>query len=188
MVSYKFFSVNLTVFFAGVLSAGKKQEVTITFKAEEAKVQVALILLKLQDISNGQELTRSLKVSAIGKYPFITLNTEMIDFEELLIGKVATKEVTITNSSPVPTSFTIQRVNDDGKDTSIHLSHEHAQLLPNTTNTVTITYTPQIQDIITCAYFKVTAAGGNELRFACKGCALGFDVELSAKSMHFGEV
>jgi len=79
-------------------------------------------------------------------------------------------------------------VSDDGKDQSINLSHEKADLLPNTSNTVVITYTPQIQDIITCAYFQVTAAGGNELKFSAKGVALGFDVELSAKSMHFGEV
>jgi hypothetical protein len=51
-----------------------------------------------------------------------------------------------------------------------------------------VTYTPQIQDIITCAYFKVKSAGGYELKFACKGMAIGFDVELSVKSLHFGEV
>ena len=61
-------------------------------------------------------MTRSLKVSAIGKYPFITINQEQIDFEELLIGKSCTKEITITNSSPVPTSFKISRTSDDGKD------------------------------------------------------------------------
>lgn len=32
------------------------------------------------------------------------------------------------------------------------------------------------------------ATGGNELKFGCKGIALGFDVELSSKSLHFGEV
>lgn len=32
------------------------------------------------------------------------------------------------------------------------------------------------------------SAGGNELRFMCKGVALGFDVELNVKSLHFGEV
>ncbi len=64
-----------------------------------------------------------MKVSAIGKYPFVTINQEVIDFKELLIGMTATKEITITNSSPVPTSFTIEKVSDDGKDKSLHLSH-----------------------------------------------------------------
>lgn len=72
---------------------------TLTFKADEAKVQVALLIVKLSEVNGGQELTRSLKVSAIGKYPFITINQEFIDFEELLIGKTLQKEITITNSS-----------------------------------------------------------------------------------------
>jgi hypothetical protein len=103
-------------------------------------VQVALIVIKLNEISSSQECTRSLKVSAIGKYPFITINTEMINFD----GKTATKEITITNSSPVPTSFKIERVGDDGKDQSLQLSHDSASLLPNTSSTVTVTYKPQI--------------------------------------------
>jgi hypothetical protein len=93
-------------------------------------------------MSSGQEMTRSLKVSAIGKYPFITINQEQIDFEELLIGKSCTKEITITNSSPVPTSFKISRTSDDGKDQSINLSHDSANLQPNTSFTVVVTYTP----------------------------------------------
>lgn len=54
----------------------------------------------------------------------------------------ATKEVTITNSSPVPTSFTIEKVSDDGKDKSLHLSHLSGPLQPNTSFTVSVTYTP----------------------------------------------
>ena len=114
----------------GVLSPNKKQEITLTFKTEEAKVLVTLFVVKLTDISNGQELTRTLKVSAIGKYPFITLSHESIDFKSLLIGKTDSKEITITNSSLVPTSFNIEKVNDDGKDKSIHLSHTSAELIP----------------------------------------------------------
>jgi hypothetical protein len=48
----------------------------------------------------------------------------------LLIGKTDSKEITITNSSLVPTSFNIEKVNDDGKDKSIHLSHISGELIP----------------------------------------------------------
>ena len=34
----------------------------------------------------------------------------------------------------------------------------------------------------------MSATGGNELSFNCKAVALGYDVELSAKTLHFGEV
>jgi hypothetical protein len=37
----------------GTLQPGKKQEITISFKTDEAKVQVALILVKLADIATG---------------------------------------------------------------------------------------------------------------------------------------
>ncbi len=37
----------------GVIQPGKKLELTITFKADEAKVQVALIVIKLQDVNGG---------------------------------------------------------------------------------------------------------------------------------------
>ena len=60
---------------------------------------IALLVFKLTDVQTGQELNRSLKVSAIGKYPFITLDLPQIDFDTLLVGKTETKEVTITNSS-----------------------------------------------------------------------------------------
>jgi len=53
-----------------------------------------LIVFKLAEVGGtGKEMSRSLKVSAIGKYPFITINHEVIDFDELLIGKTATREI-----------------------------------------------------------------------------------------------
>jgi len=49
--------------------------------------------------SEGDETVRVLKMSAVGKYPFITINQEKIDFETLLVGKVAQKEIMIKNQS-----------------------------------------------------------------------------------------
>lgn len=46
-----------------------------------------------------------MKISAIGKYPFLTINQEKIDFETLLVGKVAEKEVLLRNQSLVPAVF-----------------------------------------------------------------------------------
>ena len=89
-------------------------------------------------------MTRTLKVSAIGKYPFITLSHENIDFKSLLVGKSEEKIITVTNSSLVPTSFTIEKVNDDGKDKSMHLSHTSGELIPGGYQKITITYTPLI--------------------------------------------
>ena len=47
--------------------------------------------------SEGEEGLKVLKISAVGKYPFITLNQDKIDFETLLVGKVAQKEILLKN-------------------------------------------------------------------------------------------
>ena len=56
----------------GILAPKQKKEITVSFYSDEAKVIIASIVIKLNEGAN--ELTRVLKVSAIGKYPFITLD------------------------------------------------------------------------------------------------------------------
>ena len=75
----------------------------MTFKSDEAKVIVATIIVKISE--GATEVTRILKASAIGKYPFITLDAEDIDFDSLLVGKTVSRELKLQNSSLVPTSF-----------------------------------------------------------------------------------
>ena len=47
--------------------------------------------------TEGEESHKVLKISAIGKYAFVTINNEKIDFETLLVGKVSDKEVMLRN-------------------------------------------------------------------------------------------
>lgn len=55
---------------------------------------IASAVFKFHD---GEESSRVLKISAIGKYPFLTLNQDKIDFETLLVGKVSQKEILLKN-------------------------------------------------------------------------------------------
>jgi len=50
-------------------------------------VIIASIVFKVME--GGSELTKVLKVSAIGKYPFMTLDQTSYDFENLLVGKTS---------------------------------------------------------------------------------------------------
>ena len=70
-----------------MLAPKQKKEVSVSFRTDEAKVIIATIVVKVQE--GGSELTRILKMSAIGKYPFITLDQHSFDFETLLVGKTA---------------------------------------------------------------------------------------------------
>jgi len=71
----------------GTLAQKQKQEIKITFNPTQAQVIIASALIKVKDLSTGSEETKVLKMSAIGKYPFITISHSNVDFEELLIGK-----------------------------------------------------------------------------------------------------
>ena len=55
-----------------MLGPKQKKEVAVSFRTDEAKVIIATIVIKVQE--GGSELARVLKMSAIGKYPFITLD------------------------------------------------------------------------------------------------------------------
>ena len=58
----------------------------MSFTPDEAKVVIATVVIKF---SGAEECSEALKMSAIGKYPFLTINHEKFDFETLLVGKVA---------------------------------------------------------------------------------------------------
>ena len=57
---------------------------------------IASFVIKVQEGSS--ELTKVLKMSAIGKYPFITLDQRSFDFETLLVGKTASQVFNLQNS------------------------------------------------------------------------------------------
>jgi hypothetical protein len=74
--------------------AKSKQDITITFHPEEAKVLIASAVFKF---TGSEEGSKVLKISAIGKYPFLTINQERFDFETLLVGKIASRDVMLKN-------------------------------------------------------------------------------------------
>jgi len=40
-------------------------------------------------------------MSGIGKFPFVSMNHEKLDFESLIVGKTLTKSITLKNYSQV---------------------------------------------------------------------------------------
>ena len=126
--------------FTGTLAPKQKKEVQVSFRTDDAKVLIASIIVKVMEGSS--ELTKVVKLSAIGKYPFVTLDQQSHDFENLLVGKTASQVFSLQNSSLVPTHYTIEKVNDDGKDPAIQVDHSEGELAPGEISKVTVTYTP----------------------------------------------
>jgi len=61
-------------------------------------------------------------MSGIGKFPFVNLSNEKLDFEALTVGKETVKTVELRNFSLVKAAFSIEEINDDGKDKAFTLS------------------------------------------------------------------
>ena len=68
------------------------------------------------------------------------------------------------------------------------MDHESGNLTPGFRAKVTVIYTPQIAGVLSYTKFRVKSHAGNELQIVCKGQAKGYDVELSSKTVSFGEV
>ena len=91
----------------------------------------------------GEKITQKvLKMSGIGKFPFINASDEKINFDQLTVGQQETKHITLRNYSLVTSKFEIEKINDDGKDMSFALSQKSGDIAPGSSQKITVTYTP----------------------------------------------
>jgi len=121
--------------------------VTVDFLPEEAKVVIATAVVKF---TGAEDASRILKMSAIGKYPFLTINHEKFDFENLLVGKIVSKDVIIKNNSLVPAKISVEKVNDDGKDVAFSIDCYDGVVPPNTSFKITVKYVPSVVGLTSC--------------------------------------
>lgn len=168
----------------GRLLSRTQANISITHQPHDATVLVASTVLHIIG-----EPDRVVKISAIGKYPFITINTSKLNYESLIVGKREVKEIVIKNQSPVNAVFNISRVEEDNfKDSAFALDYYHGEIPPKASFLVRITYSPSIVDLISCSHFNINCSGGNVVDFECKGVASGVDVSFNQKSINFGEI
>jgi len=150
-----------------MLKAGSKKEVTVTFKPEEAKVTVSTAIFKFKE---GEKITQKvLKMSGIGKFPFINASDEKINFDQLTVGQQETKHITLRNYSLVTSKFEIEKINDDGKDLSFALSQKSGDIAPGSSQKITVTYTPTQVGAFTSTQYEIRVVGGNVLKLVCSG-------------------
>ncbi|EAR97146.2 MSP (major sperm protein) domain protein (macronuclear) [Tetrahymena thermophila SB210] len=169
----------------GTLDAkGGKQTVVISFTPQEASAILNTIILNID-----KEKPRIIKVSGIGKYPFIQPQARKIHFNTLLVGKSLTREVIVKNLSQVGTKFTITKlINDEFKDSSFSINCSSGFIPPQSSFLVSITYKPQVEGLCSIAHWKIEAPGGNSAQISAIGDAEGFNIRLSDQSINFGEV
>jgi len=137
----------------------------------------------------NDEEWRTVKASAIGKFPFIHLSTHKLDFGELLAGLTSTKEIILKNPSLVPAEFEIEKEESEKDILPVFtLDNMKSIIPPNSSFLIKVKYSPTVVNLYSCTHFRIKVKGGNVDSLNCTGQSLGVEVGLSAKSIQFGEV
>jgi hypothetical protein len=105
------------------------------------------------------------------------------------VGKLATKEIILKNSSLIPAKFRISNENlSDFKDNAYTVNPSDGEIPAKSSFEVKINYLPQIYGMSNLSRFRIACEGGNDLKLDCRGVSDRFDVKLSNRSLNFGEI
>ena len=158
--------------------------ITISYEPQDASVLVASTVFRLDD--NTEKVV---KMSAIGKFPFLKTQSTKLDFEDVIYGKKKVKDLIINNASEVSTRFRIKKLEfDEYNDTSFSLDTDHGIVPPKSSFLVKITYKPMIWDLYSCTHFEIQCQGGNKIEVQCFGRASSTDAKLSSRLVNFGSI
>ena len=175
---------------SGTIPPRGRQEIQISFIPTEAVVLVATIVFHIEN--EGEKV---LKLSAIGKYSYISLNKSTFSFGELLIGESEVKNLLIKNQGLVPTTFHIIDDEDYSKalgtelvDNAFSFDILTGTIPAGSSYLVKISYKPTVVHMLSSKNYIISTESGNTVRFTCLGSAVGLQVALSSRVCNFGEV
>eukprot|EP01065_Artemidia_motanka_P030266 TRINITY_DN36284_c0_g1_i1.p1 TRINITY_DN36284_c0_g1~~TRINITY_DN36284_c0_g1_i1.p1 ORF type:complete len:1770 (+),score=222.22 TRINITY_DN36284_c0_g1_i1:44-5353(+) len=165
----------------GRLKPMSQLQLTVTFRPVEASVFVAALICR-HDAN-----TSVMKVSGVGKYPFVRASVTSLTFGDVLLGSAAERTVRFTNQSVVPAKWRVTRTDRDLENPFVF--HPAAGVIPPESQvSVRVRYTPQSSGVTSSDDFRLVTPGGNSIDVGCCGTAVGPDVVLSSSSVHFQEV
>eukprot|EP00981_Chlorochromonas_danica_P008461 scaffold2193_cov179-Ochromonas_danica.AAC.40 len=127
---------------SGVIPVGQKHVISITIMPTDASVFVAKAYCRVGAgvhaiIPNPVLVT---KLSAIGKYPYITLSDSSLSFDEVVSGVMPEKKETVlVNNSVVPAEFELIRFDED-RDEVFDIEPKKGVIEPNSEIPVIIRY------------------------------------------------
>lgn len=130
----------------GIIPVGHKHDIEITIEPQDASVYVSEVQCFVGEnvhaiIPNPIIVTR---ISAIAKYPFLSLSEAKIEFGEVLSGSppdLITKEIILRNPTVVFTEFSCIRVDNDTEEV-FHIHPRAGQIPPYGELPIRINYTP----------------------------------------------
>lgn len=155
---------------------------TVAFTADNASVYSATAICIL---SNGT--TNAMKVTAIGKFPFLALDEAAAEHGDVLVGQVAKSSMRLLNHSLVPANFTIEH-GAGHNDAVFAVAPQSGSILPGSWATLSLRYRPQFAGAFSSEEFDISTVGGNVVKLRQRGRAVGALVTISDCDVNFGDV
>jgi cilia- and flagella-associated protein 65 len=164
----------------GTVKPGQSCNIQVSFDPTDATVFVASAVC---NIPGHDPLL--MKISGIGKYPFISSSDRILDFEEVLTdipSRYVQKEFELRNQSLVRATFKIVAVEHD-HDPVFRFSPTIGCIDPESHIMVKVQYHPKSARSFTCDNFDIVTPGGNTVRMNCRALGMGPQVVLAKKEV-----
>ena len=164
------------------LAPGATHHFTAYFTASDASVYTASAVCAL-----GSGSSSIVKLTAIGKFPYLALDCPSTEHGDVLVGQTARASVRLLNQSVVPAHFTIEHAgpHNDGVFT---LAPMHGTVSPGAAAVLTLRYKPHFAGTFSSEAFDISTPGGNVVRLQQRGAAIGATVAASERCVDFGDV
>jgi hypothetical protein len=168
----------------GVLMPNSYSSFRIEFATPQASVTVGTVVLEVEG-----EPQRVLKLSAVGKYPYISASSGDLDFGTVLVTRPQTRELVLKNSSEVAAEFSICRSGEgEFEDQFFRFEPERSVIPAKMSLAVKVSYLPGFADWRSISNFSVQCESGNQLPLSLRGSSRRFNAYFSSNSLNFGEV
>ena len=162
----------------GTVEPGKSQNIEVSFDPTDATVFVSSAVCTIP----GHD-PLLMKISGIGKYPFISSSDKSLDFEQVLTdipSRMITKEFELRNQSLVRATFKIVAVEHD-HDPVFVFSPTTGCIEPESHIMIKVRYYPKSARTFTCDNYDIITPGGNTVRINCRALGMGPSVVLAKK-------
>ena len=171
--------------YAGVILAGKEQNVTITFTPESEEDYVGLVYIE-SDRTNGGDRDRFLKGSGKNSETKILEFGSNLNFGSVNIGESVTKELTLYNRGNSP--LTIEKIRFHEKIANVYSGNYAGVILAGKEQNVTITFTPESEeDYVGLVYIESDRTNGGDRDRLLRGSGLRAEIQ-DEKIERFGQV
>eukprot|EP00898_Chlorokybus_atmophyticus_P007757 jgi/Chlat1/7983/Chrsp7S07773 len=175
-----------------VLARGQSTEIRVGFEPTEAAVYIGKAVCEIDGAA-----PHSIDLRGVGKYAFLSMNPDTLDFGEVYTGTTAEHQVVLRNASLVPASFSLTPSFPLPYDRSFTVSPSRGLVPPRASLALRVTYAPSAAgawsseaftlDVAGSATSAVGGGGGGKV-MRCSGSALGPSIRFGGESITFGDV